>query len=887
MAGIFLPSRPKLIIPPPGTLANLNHPLMRGIQTMFLCNEGGGVSIADCTKKNPAGSLASSTVGPAWFKPNSSGGGQAPLSLGINGGSSIGHWQCGNICDNLATFTVAFWSYHNSGGCVIGKFGSGGFSSGQGWGVVVNGNRYNWICQMAGGSVYQQYYATADGSSLFNQNRHWAFTISNYLLTGLYIDGVSFATSQTGTGSTGTVTTTTNSNQLQFGASTGTTDPTNGMSVNAAGVWNRVLSAGEIQQLATDPFCFIQQPSKTLLSKGRIVKKLTALNLTPLGIASQEALGAPTFGLGIGPGGIKTEEKFGAQLIANTQILTPFGITSQEMLGAPGTALNLLPLGVTSQEIIGAENVAINNASNILPGGVTSQEGVGEPIITGAGINPGGISSAENFGGAGLALNLLPLGVTSQEAIGAIKAALGLKKLITVPQRRYMKRWKPITGTQLNPNSSIIQGLVLASPFLEQGGNTSRDLIGHEQANFVAPFTPISWVRTDNGFAPQCVNSNRVLYPTQPRFTDLPLTGNGSMSVSFRILFNSSICGGFGGTIMGKSDSTDGSAGSTAGWNVNCDNNYSTMTGIDPSYVTSPINYIPNTSSGPHVIKLEFECDQWNKQGGVYVPNTPDNQMHQITICTQGGMVGAAAELDDYTVYLDGQLIVRDPAHRSFIIGAKYFYCASGNQTTSDAAYNLSIGAHPGGSNSIQSPIDNVLVHNRVLTADEAMQLYVDPYCYLQRPKRLFAALASSSLQYVFPGGVSSEQKFGAESFAVQTAQSITPLGIMSAEEAGATIFATAQILFPGGIPSEARVGGPNANTPIVQFINPDGIASAENVGSVEATIANIQNLFPGGIVSLEFVEDSNFSGFVVKSPEGRTFRAPPIRRIIRDDAQF
>src|SRR5581483_1554626 len=116
---------------------------------------------------------------------------------------------------------------------------------------------------------------------------HGVFAVSSYVATAIYIDGAKVSTTVV---SNGAVTTTTNTGNLTFGGDTAS-DWWNG-SLDNVGIWNRVLSADEIERLYIEPFYFMTPGGRTFFSKGRIGKARGPVQtLLPNGIPAQGAHG--------------------------------------------------------------------------------------------------------------------------------------------------------------------------------------------------------------------------------------------------------------------------------------------------------------------------------------------------------------------------------------------------------------------------------------------------------------------------------------------------------------------------------------------------------------------------------------------------------------------
>lgn len=676
-----------LLKPQPGTLINKYDPLASGLQTFYGFLEQNGNIFADSTGINP--SAKSSTAAQNGWAAGKFG--QAAFTWGNN----VSFIDCGNICDNLPNWTISFWLEQNSstGGAandiIVGKFGTGGFSSGQGYGVVIDSpnGHIGGINQTLGGTVFNEKddaVATAPSSWA-----HIVVTSSNYVITNIYRNGVNRATT---TISGGAVVTTTNTASLTIGGYAA--GAFNDGFIDLVGVWNRVLTAVEVQRLFVDPLGLYKKAALPLIFKPAISIPAISGNL----VEQSDAIGATSL---------------------STDRLSASLIESGDTIGA---------------SVFQGSNV--NNASGNL---IESTDPIGAVVFSPV-LTSGNLAEKSDTIGSKVTL-------PTPQSLIAIK-----RKTLYV---------KPSPGAVINAADSITSGLVFAAPFNEGGGTLIHDLITG-QANTSAQSLNI-WVPTDRGMAP----SNQLggymwsgASEVSKRLTDLELTGNGSMSVTFRFLFDSALLGA-DTVFMGKGDGAGGNPiggtgpGVTNGWLITCDQDHSTMSGIDYSYVTSPISYSPNSVSGLNAIKIEFECNQWNKMGGFYLPATADNLMHTVTICTAGGMTTAAQEIDDFTVYYDGQKINRlTSIGNSGIALSRYFYCASGTQLTlSDSGYEFCLGKLPTThADGVQGILDNVLIHNRVLSSQEALRLAIDPFCYLTRPaKRIVTPVLPKLISKRFP----------------------------------------------------------------------------------------------------------------------------------------
>lgn len=153
--------------------------------------------------------------------------------------------DCGNFLDNPTDFTIIAWqktSATTNIQMIVAKLVN--YSSGAGWAmwtqsptyglaVVVQTNASNW-------KVYYSAKFTNDGFW-----HHCAAVITNKIVTGFYVDGVSYSISVT---SGGTISTISNAVNVRIGRDEANEYIFQG-NISQAQLYNRALSAVEIRQL--------------------------------------------------------------------------------------------------------------------------------------------------------------------------------------------------------------------------------------------------------------------------------------------------------------------------------------------------------------------------------------------------------------------------------------------------------------------------------------------------------------------------------------------------------------------------------------------------------------------------------------------------------------
>jgi hypothetical protein len=148
-----------------------------------------------------------------------------------------------------------------------------------------------------------------------------------------------------------------------------------------------------------------------------------AQSISPSGIASEEAFGAPLLTLYVSPSGIPSDEAFGdPALTPGAVTISPTGIASEEAFGTALIQLYIVPAGIGSDEAFGNSTIT-PGAVTISPNGISSAEAFGDHVISPGAvtISPASISSEEAFGDHLVSLGgviISPAGIASAEAFG-------------------------------------------------------------------------------------------------------------------------------------------------------------------------------------------------------------------------------------------------------------------------------------------------------------------------------------------------------------------------------------------------------------------------------------------------------------------------------------
>lgn len=245
--------------PPVGTQLNLSHPLAKGLTGCWLLNESGGAVLNDISGNNNQVTLASA---PTW----------GPNKLSFNGSSQFGYISSPPASLKPAALTVAGWVKANSlSGIqpVVAECPTGMAGDGRGYYLQIGTNASFTIGNSPGGGFH-----SATGASTLTTGK-WYHLVGTYDGTALkvYVNGVldgttstSVTISYTDAASGGPSPQTFYIAGLHLNAS-GQLDPANMDLLNGdigyVYIYNRALSAAEVQQLYTAPFAFLTPRTAT------------------------------------------------------------------------------------------------------------------------------------------------------------------------------------------------------------------------------------------------------------------------------------------------------------------------------------------------------------------------------------------------------------------------------------------------------------------------------------------------------------------------------------------------------------------------------------------------------------------------------------------------
>jgi concanavalin A-like lectin/glucanase superfamily protein len=182
-----------------------------------------------------------------------------------------------------------------------------------------------------------------------------------------------------------------------------------GFNIHELGIWNRVLTQEEINQLYLHP--------DSIYARTRRATILDRYRMHPTGIGSSEAFGTPEAVHVLKPSGVASESAFGLAELVHT--LRPTAIASLEALGLPELVHVLKPTAIASEEAHGTAELVHVLKFN----GVASEEAHGLTELVHV-LKVLGIDTAEALGLPELVHVLKPLAIDSSEALGIPSLAL-------------------------------------------------------------------------------------------------------------------------------------------------------------------------------------------------------------------------------------------------------------------------------------------------------------------------------------------------------------------------------------------------------------------------------------------------------------------------------
>lgn len=387
-----------IIKPTGGVVINGAHPLVQGLLSAYLLNEGGGNRVNDLIGVDHLTNWGATGSGtPAWnnarrtLDQTTGLYGTASARLKINPPVSIA-WR-GFITGNAAAYGSVFGVSENDTSANPYTSYLIAFDNASPPKLVAYYNR---------SGTFTGIISSVSGASL-NTGKPVLLVFTG--IDGaqrLYADGVEIASS---IGTAWTVTQYQSSARISFSASN-TADPGNSVLQGDYGmIWNRVLTRSEILELTQNPYGWLRPPSSPI---NRFYFSPPPTTITgSAGIASSEAFGADgaLTAIGItGSAGIPSSEAFGADgVLVSMALLGSTGIPSSEAFGTGGTLSSLTIIGSTgipSSEAFGADGELLGVIAG--SAGIASSEAFGAdgeltPVVAGL----TGIPSSEAFGTTG------------------------------------------------------------------------------------------------------------------------------------------------------------------------------------------------------------------------------------------------------------------------------------------------------------------------------------------------------------------------------------------------------------------------------------------------------------------------------------------------------
>lgn len=243
--------------PKPGYRPDLSHPLTTGLVANWVFNEGGGTVIRDCSGNNYTGTMSTAAQGTTWKAGMLNGPG-----VFFGGSNTSCQVDCGNVTNIGPTgaLTLSAWitiSTINSVPCIVGK-----------------GKNYSMLFSNNNGRTlrYWNGYTLNDPSDVivpYNTLALATITVGEDTCT-FYLNGRK--TSSTTSPTTGRVGSTNSSNLfIGYYASGGSGNRWPGF-IDDVRIYNRALSAAEVQQIYYEPFAHWQPPAPKIFIMSDLVE---------------------------------------------------------------------------------------------------------------------------------------------------------------------------------------------------------------------------------------------------------------------------------------------------------------------------------------------------------------------------------------------------------------------------------------------------------------------------------------------------------------------------------------------------------------------------------------------------------------------------------------
>jgi hypothetical protein len=164
-------------------------------------------------------------------------------------------------------------------------------------------------------------------------------------------------------------------------------------------------------------------------------------NITPSGIPSTNAFGAPTISrstIALSPSGIANVNAFGAATVLSIHTLSPSSIPVTNAFGTPSISsisLVVAPSGIASTNAFGFPSLSSSATQFVNPAGIASTNLIGFPSILRGTIiiSPAGIASTLVFGTAAISNPLTPIGIPNASVFGSPSVSLGEPPVPVIP----------------------------------------------------------------------------------------------------------------------------------------------------------------------------------------------------------------------------------------------------------------------------------------------------------------------------------------------------------------------------------------------------------------------------------------------------------------------
>lgn len=391
--------------PPLGAQVDPSHALSQGLLGLWLLNEGGGLIAVDATGNSNHGTIAG-----AWKA------GRVGPSIDFNGTS-----QYISVAKPLvqANGTVTLWfkpDWSSGDSQNHGLFGAG-VTPFTDFIRCEQYNNNNWYVGWYTSST--DYRVVIASSSMPVTSGKWSHLVLTWNdttnVTKVYLDGVE-------KGSNSSLVTASLSGSLRFGAYDAASPAYFDGQYGEFRVYNRALSAAEVQQLFTQPFQNIQTQRRLLVSVSG-----TNVTVTPSVLSIASSVQSPSLSVTVAPGVLSATSSVQAPSISAGCTVSPAVLSVTSSVQSPTPSVSLAPSVLSAAAAQQSPTISagctvfpsvLSVASSVqapavsvsvFPGVLSAATSVQAPSVSGtANVFPGVLSSATSVQSPSLSVTVAP-----------------------------------------------------------------------------------------------------------------------------------------------------------------------------------------------------------------------------------------------------------------------------------------------------------------------------------------------------------------------------------------------------------------------------------------------------------------------------------------------